>query len=420
MGATADAKVYLDINAPGLRRLPLAVPTLKSEGLASQSAGEIAGILRANLGIAELFEVLNPAGFLEDSARAPVHPDAGAYTDWHAVGAEVLVKGQVTRTGDSLAVDLWAHDVLRRQPLFGRHYEAPVSEARAIAHMFANTVLEEFTGAAGPFGTKIAYVVQAGKAKELALVDMDGYGPLRLTRAGSLALNPGWSRDGRYLYYTSYLLGDPDLYLLDLSTWKNWVVSRRKGIDLAGRDSPEGKDLLLVLSDEGNAEIYRMEKETRKTVRLTQNLAIDVAPTWSPDGKRIAFVSDRLGNPHLFVMGRDGGEARRITVSGTHNGDPDWSPRGDLIAFSGKDERGVFQVYTVDPEGRQVRQVTFGPRDTYDPSWSPDGRFLAVTSTREGQSAVYVLRLGSGEFRRVSPPGEVAAQPSWSPRFDAP
>lgn len=415
-GSAAQAKVYIDINAPTLRRYPLAVPALRREaGDVGQAHAEIARVLRSDLGLTELFEVLDPRGYLEDPQRAPIQPDAVSFADWFAVGAEVLVKGRVGVEGDGLSVDLWAYDVLRRQTLFGRHYSAPRGAERAVAHMFANTVLEEFTGEPGPFGTKIAYVVQAGRAKELAVAEMDGSDARRLTRAGSLSINPAWSRDGRYLYYTGYLLGEPDLYLLDLVTGKNWAVSRRSGIDLAGRDSPDGKEILVVLSIDGNAEIYRMNKASRELVRLTRDRSIDVAPTWSPDGSQIAFVSDRMGNPHIFVMDRNGGDVRRLTTSGTHNGDPDWSPRGDLIAFSGKDERGAFQVYVVDPKGRQVRQVTFGLRDTLDPSWSPDGRFLAVSSEREGETAVYVLRLGGQEYHRVSPRGEGASQPAWSP-----
>ncbi len=416
----AQAKVYIDINAPTLRQIPLAAPSLRRDGGdVGEAHFEIAEALRNDLALTELFEVLDPRGYLEDPQRAPVQPDATAYADWFAAGAEVLIKGRIAREGTSLSVDLWAHDVLRRQTLLGRHYTAVPGAARTVAHMFANTVLEEFTGTPGPFGTRIAYVVEEGKSKELALSDMDGSNPLRLTRTASLSLNPSWSRDGRYLYFTSYQLGEPDLYLLDLTSWKQWVVSRRPGIDLSGRDAPDGSELLLVHSADGNAEIYRMDKATRKTVRLTRNRAIDVAPTWSPDGKQVAFVSDRMGNPHIFVMDRDGGDVRRLTYSGRHNGDPDWSPRGDWIAFSGQDERGVFQVYVIDPRGRQVRQLTFGPTDTLDPSWSPDGRFLAVASQRGGESAVYVFRLGGQEFRRVSPRGQTASQPAWSPRFVA-
>ena len=119
-------------------------------------------------------------------------------------------------------------------------------------------------------------------------------------------------------------------------------------------------------------------------------------------------------------MDRDGNNVRRLTHSGRHNGDPDWSPRGDLIAFTGQDERGAFQVYVVDAKGKQVRQLTFGPRDSLDPSWSPDGRFLALSSKRDGESAVYLLRLGGQELHRVSPPGETASQPAWSPTLLTP
>ncbi len=400
-----------------MRRVPLAVPPLKRLSPRADDAHlEIARALRGDLRLTGMFELLDPAGYLEDPQRAPVEPDAAAFADWFAVGAEVLVKGSVAVEAGTLSVDLWAYDVLRRTPLFGRHYEASPEAARDVGHRFANTVVEEFTGTPGPFGTRIAYVVQRGKAKELAVVDMDGADPVLLTRAGSISITPNWSRDGRYLYYSAYLLGDPDLFLLDLATGKNWVVSRRKGIDLGGRDSPDGTELLVVLSTSGNPEIYRLDKETRKLKRLTRSRAIDVAPTWSPDGERVAFVSDRMGNPHIFVMDRDGGNVRRLTFSGTHNGDPDWSPRGDRIAFTGKDRNGVFQVFVVSPDGGKAKQLTFGAYDTLDPSWSPDGRFLAVTSNREGEQAVYVLRAGSQEYHRISPRGQVASQPAWEPR----
>lgn len=417
LAVSAPAKTLIDINAPSVRKLALAVPVLRrGPDEVGSTHVLIAEILRHDLGTAGLFEVLDPKGYLEDPQRAPAPPDGASYDGWRTVGAELLVRGQVEREGGGIAVELRAYDVFRRTQIFGRRYTAAASEGRQIAHLFANALLEEFTGSAGPYGTRIAYVAQQGKGKELALVDMDGANPRRVTKSGSLSLNPAWSRNGRYLYYTSYLMSTPDLYLLDLTTWKTWIVSRTPGINLSGRDSPDGKELLVTLSKDGNPEIYRMDKSTRALERLTDNRAIDVAPCWSPEGRRIVFVSDRAGNPHLFVMNRDGSGVRRVTHSGSHNGDPDWSPKGDLIAFTGKDERGVFQVYVVDPEGRDVRQLTFGSRDTLDPSWSPDGRFLAVSSTREGKSGIYVFRLGSQEFRRVSPAGEEAVQPAWSPR----
>lgn len=415
--ASAPAKVAIDLNAPSVRRLPLAVPNLhRADPDTGTAYSAIAETLRLDLSTVGLFDVIDPKAYLEDPQRSPVKPDPASFETWKTLGAEALVKGQVERDKNSLVVELRAFDVLRQSQLIGKRYTAGLGEARTVGHLFANAILEEFTGSPGPFGTRIAYVVQQGRAKELAMVDMDGSNPRRLTRAGSLNISPSWSRDGRYLYFTSYMMGGPDLFLLDLTTSRTWVVSRSPGINLSGRDSPDGKELLLTLSKDGNPEIYRMDKASRAFTRLTQNRAIDVAPVWSPDGKRIAFVSDRNGNPHIFVMDRDGDHVKRITFAGNHDGDPEWSPKGDLIAYTGKDEKGVFQVYLVDPEGRESKQITFGSRDTMDPSWSPDGRFLAVTSSREGKSAIYVLRVGSQDYRRVSPSGEEASQPAWSPK----
>lgn len=403
---------------PGIRPIPLAIPSLKIEGVAPPDANlEVAEVLRNDLQMSGLFEILDPRGYLEDPQASPLHPDKDSYAVWAAAGAECLIKGRLSSKGDATELELWFHDALRGKAVFeGVRFSTTKGELRASAHAFANMVFKELTGETGPFGTQIAYVMHDGKTRELAAVDMDGANHIHLTNARSLSLIPAWSRDGRYIYFTSYMMGDPDLFLLDMNTKKKWIVSKNEGIDLSGKDSPDGKELLMVLSIDGNPEIYKMEKSTREFTRLTNNSAIDVAPTWSRDGREIAFVSDRMGSPHIFIMDQNGKNVRRITYSGGHNGDPDWSPNGDVIAFSGKDANGRFQVFLADAkENGRVDQLTDGNFDTYDPSWSPDGRFLVVTSGIKGHDAIYILRLGSQEYTRISRIGEVASQPAWGP-----
>jgi TolB protein len=421
--ATPQAKVYIDINAPGVQKVPVAVPELRVTGsvdvnvVAKRPHLKVAEVLRRNLEWVGVFEMLDPKGYLEDPQMADLVPTSESFADWYMVGSELLIKGQLDQSGEELVVDLYAYDVFRREFLFGKRYRTKVEGIELVAHLFANTLMERFTGKKGPFGTEIAYAVRKGDTKELARINMDGTEPRRVTENRSLNLYPAWARDGKSLYLTSYYGGEPDLCQFSLEDKTLKYVHRSDGVDMPGEESPDGKQLVFAASANGNTDIYVMELATWKTKRITENRAIDVSPSWSPDGKQIAFVSDRKGNPHLFVMNADGSNVRRITFSGSHNGDPAWSPDGDKIAYSGMAGHGKFQVFWVDPEGRNTHQLTFGPYDSLEPSWAPDGRFLAISSKKDGESAIYVLRLGSKSMRRVTPKGQEATQPAWSHGF---
>src|SRR5262249_62185052 len=121
--------------------------------------------------------------------------------------------------------------------------------------------------------------------------------------------------------------------------------------------------------------------------RLTNNPALDSSPAFSPDGSQIAFVSNRQGSPQIFVMPASGGAPKRLTFQGKYNQTPRWNPRSDKqqIAFTGRDERGVFDVFILDLKTSRIdRIVATAKGSNLDPSWSPDGRLLAYTSSRGG------------------------------------
>ena len=96
--------------------------------------------------------------------------------------------------------------------------------------------------------------------------------------------------------------------------------------------------------------------------RLTNHPAIDSSPAFSPDGSQLAFVSSRQGSPQIFVMPAGGGAARRVTFQGKYNQTPRWNPRSDKqqIAFTGRDERGVFDVFVLDVKTGKIDRVTPG------------------------------------------------------------
>jgi TolB protein len=147
--------------------------------------------------------------------------------------------------------------------------------------------------------------------------------------------------------------------------------------------------------------------------RLTKNGRIDISPTWSPDGKQIAFVSDREGSPQIWVMSSDGSNQRRVTYQGRYNQSPRWSPNGDLIVFSSRDEKYVFDLFTIDPnDPSKITRLTQNQGNNIEPSWSPDGRHIVFSSTRTGVSELYIMTSDGFTQRRLTKGGSFTS-PSW-------
>ena len=70
----------------------------------------------------------------------------------------------------------------------------------------------------------------------------------QITKDNTLHLSPSWSPDGRYIVYTSYKSGDPDLYKYDLKTGKetrNYAGYR--GIDSGGQFDVDGKTVVFLV-----------------------------------------------------------------------------------------------------------------------------------------------------------------------------
>jgi TolB protein len=277
--------------------------------------------------------------------------------------------------------------------VLGRGEAAVISKAykgadvRDTVYAFANDVVEYFTGQKGIFGSRIAVALNGRGSKEIASIDMDGSRTAVLTKMGSDCLLPAYSPGGGEVAFTSYLRNNPDLYIVSAGGGRARRVSKQPGLNTGASWAPDGGSLALTLSHEGNSEIYRISASDGSIrARLTSNPGIDSSPSFSPDGGQIAFVSNRQGSPQIWVMSSSGGGARRVTFQGKYNQTPRWNPRADKpqIAFTGRDERGSFDVFILDMKTGKIDRVTQGKGSNLDPAWSPDGRLLVYTSSRGG------------------------------------
>lgn len=404
---------YLEVTAPGNRQLQLAVatPVPLSGGGNSGIARDIAEVFRFDMTLAGPFTVM---------ATTPTDPKSGIrpgdflFDTWKAAGADILIKAGYTISGTSLTLECRLYDVTRGQELAAKRYSGSVTDLRRMAHTFSDEILQVTTGERGPFTGKIAFVSKQTGNKELYLMDYDGYNVQRLSRNGSINLNPDFSPSGKEIIYTSYKKRNPDLYRRDIFSGSEARIAANPGINVTAAYSPDGSRIALAMSKDGNSEIYVIGKDGKQLARLTKNNAIDVSPAWSPDGRQITFVSDRLGKPQVFIMNADGSGVRRLTTSGAYNVSPRWSPKGDRIVYCR--QQGGFQIFAINPDGSGDTQLTSEGSNEH-PRWSPDGRYITFSSQRGGREAIYIMRAdGTGQVM-VSRGKGSDSHPTWSPRW---
>ncbi|HVO24453.1 MAG TPA: Tol-Pal system beta propeller repeat protein TolB [Candidatus Margulisiibacteriota bacterium] len=410
------AQMKGSIFGPGTRSYPVAVASLKNlSGPAAEDVGtRFADIVGRDLTLSGYFKILDRSAYIEKSESSGYTVDSINFDNWSVLGALALVKGGYTVQGDNLTLEVRLFDVYQRRQLTGRRYHGSVSELRRMANKFADEIIAQFTGERGPFDSRFAFVsTRDGKFKEIYVMSPDEGDLQQITKNQTINVSPSWSPDSRSLLYTSYKRRNPDVFLIDLISGRETLLSQRPGLNLGAKMSPDGTKVAVTVEDDGNADIILLDRSGKVMRRLTDSWAIDVSPSWSPDGKQIAFCSNRTGSPQIYVMSADGGAARRVTFSGDYNTSPAWSPKGDLIAYVSRSE-GEFNVHTVKVDGGEPRQLTQGARNNEDPSWAPDGRYLVFSSSRSGHSKLFITDVTGSSQVQLTHGGGDDSSPAWS------
>ncbi len=376
-------------------------------------------ILRRDLRFENVFQLV-PENLM---ASLPAgDPESPSYESWKAVGANLLVSTRAQVTGPEMTVDLRVHSVDSAQTILTKRYTGRADNPRTFAHQSSDEVVG-LTQAKGVARTRIAFSSdrESGgqkKAKELYIVDYDGFNPRRVTVNRSLNILPTWRPDGRALAYTSYRQGSPDIYLASIFEGKSSNITGGQGQAFAPSFSPDGKRVAYASSRSGNMEIWVANADGTGAKRLTTSVGLDTAPAWSPTGQEIAFTSDRAGSPQIYLMDNEGLNVRRLTTVGNYNDAPAWNPSKEFseIAYTSRLEGG-FQIAVVALDTRQVRQITTTQGSCEYPSWAPSGRHLVFSCQRGSRAAWQVTvsdRLGQKvETLAVGAGNNV--QPDWGP-----
>ena len=376
---------------------------------------DVASVIAADLERSGRFRTIPE----EDMLQKPTSGGEMDFDDWAILDVEAVVVGRVRQTAENAySVQFQLFDVYGRKQLVGYRIPASRGTMRRAAHRLADMIYEELTGIAGVFDTRVTYVTaeerRDGKLYSLIVSDADGFNEFKVMESADPIMSPAWSPDSRRIAYVSFEGNRSSIFVQTLRTGNRIQVSSRAGVNGAPAFSPDGRKLVVTLSDpDGNLDIYTLDIATRQTQRITTHRAIDTEGSWSPDGRYIYFTSDRSGGPQVYRVSANGGAAERVTFEGSYNARPRISPDGKKLAMVHL-QNGNYRIAVMDLDRKDLLVLSAGRQDE-SPSFAPNSDTL-IYATRTGRNGVLESVTADGLIRQrlQSGDGDVR-EPVWSP-----
>ncbi len=408
--------VAIDVTRSDYEKIPIGLFSIQATGALDRSADQVADVLRADLKRSLVFALMDVSKY-GVTLNGELDKNVKLLKEVADSGVTVLVWGNMTARESDLVLDGFVYDAGSGESVVGKRYAGAPPTLRLMAHRLADELVNRYTGEAGIARTKIAFISEQGKSRELYVMDYDGYAPRQVTADGFLTLMPRWSSDRKYLYYTSYREDRTrqEVHRLEVATGKRQVVVSGGGLNMTPAVSPDGARLAFASSKTGNTEIFMLDQTTNMTQQLTVHAGGDLSPSWSPTGQDLAFTSDRSGRPQVYIMSADGSNVRRLTYEGDYNAAPAWSPKGNWIAHVCRTDTRQFKLCLTSPDGQKRRQLTTGNGIDDSPSWAPDGRHLVFSSVADGKSHLYLINVDGSGLERLTSGGVYHSDPAWSP-----
>ncbi len=439
--------IVVNIDSPQFREVVAAIPafavnvaTADSETKAVALEGN-AELLRL-LQFTGIFKIMSDAAFSDIIQKSPpqIFAESGLGTvntvEWKTIGVESLTLAEVSREGSGTwSVAIRTIDVGRREVLVGKKYtQIARNQIIAVMRRYGDEVLRVYTGKSGIFNSKLVFIGKNSEraSKQVYISDFDGSNAVAITKGNFPHLSPSFSADGKFVTYTSYEEGNPDLFIYDVDKRTSRKLSGYKGINSGGNFSPSGTVVAFTGSVKGDADIYTVLPGGGTRKMFISGSGLDVDPSFSPDGKKIAFVSGRFGNPHIFVAALDWASSseprvtsdKRLTYAGWYNATPAWAPESDRIAFAGYDkEIDRFDLFMMNADGSKLERLTLRTGDNERPWFSPNGQNIVFMSNRtnglnvKSVHQLFMMNRDGGNQRQLLTGLYEAQTPCWGPNL---
>lgn len=311
------------------------------------------------------------------------------------------------------------------------------------AHLLISDPADETRPLYSPDGARLAFVSTRTGGGDIYVLTIATGELKRLTFDDGLDQLDGWSRDGRWIYFsngTNDVGRKNDIYRVSPDGGTPMPVSAdRFTNEFQAAPAPDGVTLAFAARGVGDSQWWRnghshldeseiwLRKEGSPATyeRLVDLNGRNAWPMWMPDGKQLYFMSDRGGTQNIWTIAVGAGpSAKPRPVTKFTTGRVLWpsiSYDGKLIVF--EHDFKIWQLDTKSGEAYNLPIKLVGLAASPDPQHltltqfndlelSEDGRKIAVIG--HGEIFVASAREGGTSFRVTHTPA-AETQVAWAP-----
>lgn len=257
--------------------------------------------------------------------------------------------------------------------------------------------------AAVPRSGRIVFSSNRSGPWRIWAVKADGSEPKQLTaqEGEGQDVDPGFSPDGKAIFYTSTRGGKAGVWRMDAAGAKPERICDGDQAEV----SPDGAKLALRRGER----LFTRELAGGKEQPLTPaDWPHCSGPAWSPDGKSVAFAARWAGGNGVYIIPAAGGKPVKV-YDKQGACEPHWSPDGARLVYETETH-----ICTVNPDGTKNRVITyFGGVQRYG-RFSPDGKAIVFCQgvSEQGPWELYIIPAAGGTPEKLTS-GASDMYPEW-------
>jgi Tol biopolymer transport system component len=267
-------------------------------------------------------------------------------------------------------------------------------------------------------GFELVYERTIGENLDLYVVPAGGGVERRLTDHPAPDALPRWSRDGRWIYFTSERSGNWQIYRVRPEGGEPERVRSNPHREWQVEPSPDGRSIAFLSNQEGPEYLFVMDLETRAERVLVRhgNSSILGNPSWSPSADRLTFSSNWKIGHQIYLFDLAKGEERRLTQFRAGGCEPRFHPGGRHVMHVSRGHLSEkSRLVEKDLASGEQTVLVDWPALNYTPAYAPDASEIAFTSNITGDWVIYRQRRSDGKSWRVTHGPGPARAPDYAP-----